>query len=136
MVRLTTIWTSKDIRLKLKYNLHRSLVLSILTYEYEYWTISAISTKIQGIKNNSYIKLLGITYTEIKINEYIKDVMISLIGTYETILQSIGRIKVKWYAHTIIHDNLSKTILQCMVEDNRKCDRPNRKWIDDIKEWS
>ena len=82
MVRLTTIWTSKDIRLKLKYNLHRSLVLSILTYEYEYWTISAISTKIQGIKNNSYIKLLGITYTEIKINEYIKDVMISLIDKF------------------------------------------------------
>ena len=32
MVRLTTIWNSKGIRFKLKYNLYRSLVLSILTY--------------------------------------------------------------------------------------------------------
>ena len=32
MVRLTTIWNSKYIRFKLKYNLYRSLVLSILTY--------------------------------------------------------------------------------------------------------
>ena len=45
MVMLTTIWNSKDIRFKLKYNLYRSLVLSILTYGCEYWTISAISTK-------------------------------------------------------------------------------------------
>ena len=32
MVRLTIICNSKDIRFKLKYNLYRSLVLSILTY--------------------------------------------------------------------------------------------------------
>ena len=71
-----------------------------------------------------------------KTNEYIKGVMISLIGTYEPIVQSIRRRKLKWYGHTIRHDNLSKTILQGMVEGNRKCGRPKRKWIDDIKEWS
>ena len=61
--------------------------------------------------------------------------MISLIGTYEPILQSIRRRKLKWYDHTIIHENLSKTILKGMVEGNRKRGRPKRKWIDDIKEW-
>ena len=137
MVRLTTIWNSKDIRFKLKYNLYRSIVLSILTYECEYWTSSAISTlKIQGFENKSHRKLLGITYKEIKTNEYIKDVMISLICIYEPIIQSIRRRKLKWYGHKIRHDNLSKTILQGMVEGSRKCDRPKRKWIDDIKEWS
>ena len=69
-----------------------------------------------------------------KTNEYIKDVMISLICTYEPIVQSIRRRKLKWYGHTIIHDNLSKTIVQCMVAGNRKCGRP--KWNDNIKEWS
>ena len=68
-----------------------------------------------------------------KIKEYIKDVMISLIGTYKPILQSIHRRKLKWYSHSIRHDNRSKTILQGMVEGNRKCGRPKRKWIDDIK---
>ena len=52
------------------------------------------------------------------------------------IKQYISRRKLKWYGHTIIHDNLSKTILQGMVEGNRKCGRPKIKWIDDIKEWS
>ena len=32
MIRLYTIWNSKYINFKLKYNLYRSLVLSILTY--------------------------------------------------------------------------------------------------------
>ena len=70
-----------------------------------------------------------------KTNEYIKDMMINLIGTYEPILQSIRRRKLKWYGHTIIHENLNKTILQVMVEGNRKYGRPKIKCIDDIKEW-
>ena len=53
---------SKYIRFKLKYNLYRSLVLSILTYVCKSWTISAISTKkLQCFENKSHRKLLGIT---------------------------------------------------------------------------
>ena len=44
MVRLTTIWHNKYIRFKLKYNLYYSILLSILTYGCESWTISALST--------------------------------------------------------------------------------------------
>ena len=45
MERITKVWYSKDIRFKLKYNLYRSLVLSILTCGCEYWTISSPSIK-------------------------------------------------------------------------------------------
>ena len=45
--------------------------------------------KLQGIANKSHRKLLGITYKEMKTNEYFKDVIISLIVKYEPILQSI-----------------------------------------------
>ena len=68
-----------------------------------------------------------------KINEYITDMMISLIGTYEPILQSIRRRKLQLYGHIIIHVNLGKTILQGMVEGNCKCGRPKIKWFNDIK---
>ena len=76
MVRLTKIWNRKYIRFKLKYNLYRSLVLSILTYGCESWTINTFPQKIQGFENKYHRKLLGITYKEMKINEFIKDVMI------------------------------------------------------------
>ena len=68
-IRLTTIWSIKDIRFKLKYNLYCSLVLSILTYGCESWTIRAILTKkTTGFENNSYRILFGIAYKEIKTN--------------------------------------------------------------------
>ena len=85
MVKLTIIWNRKYIRFKLKYNLYRSLVLSIITYGCEYWTIS-VNKNITRFENKSHRKLLGITYKEMKTNKYIKDLMIRLIGTYETIL--------------------------------------------------
>ena len=55
-----------------------------------------------------------------KTNVYIKDIMISLIVTYEPTLQSIRRRKLKWYGHTIIHDNLSKIIHPGINVGNRK----------------
>ena len=138
MVRLTIICNSKTIRFKLKYNLYRSLVLSILTYCCESWTIRlilyALSTKkLQCFENKSHTQILGIIYIAMKTSEYIKYVMISLIGTYEPILQSTCRRKLIWYGHTIIHANPRDKILQCMVEGNRKYGIPKIKWIDDIK---
>ena len=51
MVRLTTIWKSTHIRFKLKYNLYRSLILSILTYGCESWILNAnITKKSQALK--------------------------------------------------------------------------------------
>ena len=50
---------------KLKHNLYRYLVLSILTYVCETWTINAaMQKKIQAFENKSHRKLLGITYQE------------------------------------------------------------------------
>ena len=65
IVRLYTIWNSKQIQFMLKYNLYRTLVLSILTYGCETWTINAVmNKKIQAFENISHRKLLGIEYTE------------------------------------------------------------------------
>ena len=40
LVWLYTIWNSKHINFKLKHNLYRSFVVSILTYVCEAWTIN------------------------------------------------------------------------------------------------
>ena len=65
IILLYVIWDIRHIYFKLKYNLYRSLVLSILTYRCESWTISiAIQKKLQAFENKSYRKLLGIKYQE------------------------------------------------------------------------
>ena len=135
MVMLTTILNSKDIRFKLKYNRYRSLVLSILYYGCESWTISALSIKKQqGFENKSHRKLLRITYKEMKTNEYNKDVMISLLVHMN---QYYSPAAEENYNGTVIQLDMTTSVkkLQGMVEGNRKCGRPTMKWIDDIKEW-
>ena len=87
MVRLTTIWKSTHIRFKLKYNIYRSLILSILTYGCESWTLNAnITNKILAFENKSHRKLLCITYKESKTNIFFKNKMNTLIGTVEPLL--------------------------------------------------
>ena len=62
---------------KLKHNFYRSLVLSILTYGCETWTINAaMQNKIQAFENKSHSKLLGITYQERKTNVFARNIMV------------------------------------------------------------
>ena len=83
--------------------------------------ISATSIKkLEYFVNKSHRKLLGISYTELKTNKYIKCMLIHFIGTHEQLLQSIRLRKLKWYGQTIRHYNLSKTILKGMDEGNGK----------------
>ena len=95
MVRLYTIWNRKQINFKLKHTLYRSLVVSIITFGCETWTINAaMQKKIQTFKNKSHMKLLGITYQERKSNMFdehgrtlfVRNRMIELIGNYEPLL--------------------------------------------------
>ena len=63
MIRLYVSWNSRYIHFKLTYNLYRSLVLSILTYGCEAWTINVeMQKKMPSYKKKSHINLLGIKY--------------------------------------------------------------------------
>ena len=66
-------------------------------------------------------------------NIFVKNKINTLIGTFEPLLQTIRRRKLKWFGHTSRHNSITKTILQGMVEGSRKRGRPKRKYIDDVK---
>ena len=137
MIRLYTIWNSKHINFKLKYNLYRSLVLSILTYGCETWTISvAMQKKISAFENKAHRKLLGIKYQDRITNVCVRNSITMLLGTYEPLLKTIKRRKLKWFGHVSRYDNLCKTIMQGSVEGTRKQGRPKSQWIDNIAKWT
>ena len=75
--------------------------------------------KIQAFENKSHRKLLGITYKERKINVFVHNTIIEIIGNFEPLLQTIKRRKLKWVGHISRHDNLCKTIMQGAVESSR-----------------
>ena len=62
--------------------------------------------------------------------------MNTLICTFEPLLQTIRRRKLKSFGHTSRHNSITKTILQGMVEGSRKRGKPKRKYIDDVKVWT
>jgi len=69
MARLTRIWKS-GITFITKHRLYRFLVVSILLYGGESWTLLADTEKrIQAFENKCLRKLLGIRYWEHKTNE-------------------------------------------------------------------
>ena len=137
MIRLYTIWNSKHINFKLKYNIYRSLVLSILTYGCETWTISvAMQKKISAFESKAHVKLLGIKYQDRITNMCVCNRITMLLGTYEPLLKTINRRKLKWFGHISRHYNLCKTIMQGSVEGTRKQGRLKSQWIDNIVKWT
>ena len=87
MVRLDNIWYSKNITFHVKYILYKSLILSILLYGCEYWTITEIEEKrIQTFENKAHRRLLCIIYRQHKPNKYVQEIILNQIGKYEPLL--------------------------------------------------
>ena len=59
-----------------------------------------------------------------------------LLGTYEPLLKTIKRRKLKWFGYVSRHDNLCKTIMRGSVEGTRKQVRSKSQWIDNIVKWT
>ena len=117
--------------------LYKSLVLSVLLYGCETWTLNAeLEKRIQAFENKSHRKILRISYTERKTNEWVKQQITALAGGQQPLLATVKRRKLAWYGHVSCHDSLSKTILQGTVEGKRKRGRQRKSWIDNIKEWT
>ena len=136
MARLERVWRSK-ISFPTKYRLFGSLVVSILLYGCESWTLMAdTEKKVQAFENKSLRKLLRISWREHKTNEYVRKRVEELVGPQETLLATVKRRKLKWFGHVTRHDGLSKTIMQGTVAGGRRRGRQRKSWSDNIKEWT
>ena len=137
MTRLTRIWKSRNISFKIKHRLYKSLVVSVLLYGCEAWTLCADTEKrVQAFESKSFRRLLGITYRERKTNEYVRDKIKELVGEQEPLLTTVKRRKLGFFGHTTRHDTLTKTILQGTLGKKRKRGRPRKSWMSNIYEWT
>ena len=58
------------------------------------------------------------------------------MGLYEDLLATVKRRKLKWHGHVIRYDGRTKVILQGTVEGQRIRGMQNKRWIDNIAEWT
>ncbi len=121
----------------MKLKLYKSLVVSILLYGCESWTLTAyLETRIQAFEHKCFRKLLRISFTEHRTNEYVRQQVTNYAGRQEPLLATVKRRKLAWYGHVSRHGSLSKTILQGTVEGKQRRGRPRKSWSDNIRDWT
>ena len=137
MAKLSTIWKRKDISFPTKTKLFRSLVLSILLYGCESWTLTAETTKrLESFETKSYRRLLGISWADRKTNDFVCNKVTNLAGPQEPLLSIVKRRKLSWFGHITRHNALPKTVLQGTLEGGRRRGRQTKCWMDNVKEWT
>ena len=135
--RLDTIWKSNTLSFKVKVKIFKTLVVSIFLYGCESWTLKANTCRrIQAFEMKAYRKLLRISYTEHKTNEFVRNRVEELSGPQELLLETVKRRKLTWYGHVNRHNSLAKTIMQGSVEGIRRRGKQRKCWMDNILEWT
>ena len=134
---LKKIWRDRNITLRSKIRLLRSLVISIFLYACESWTLTAdLQRRIQAMEMRCYRRLLNISYTEHITNVEVRSRIERAIGPYEDLLTTVKRRKLKWYGHVSRSSGLSKTIMQGTVKGGRRRGGQRKRWEDNIKDWT
>ena len=137
MAKLNKIWKSREISIPTKIKLYRSLVLSILLYGCESWTMTAETTRrVQAFETKSFRRLLGISWRDRKTNDYVRRQIETLAGPQEPLLSVVKKRKLSWFGHVTRHNSLPKTVLQGTLEGGRRRGRQTKSWMDNIKEWT
>lgn len=137
MAKLTTIWKSRDISFPTKIKMFRSLVLSILLYGCESWTLTAETTKrLEAFETKCYRCLLGISWADKKTNDFVRNEVNRLAGQQAPLLSLVKGRKLSWFGHITRHNALPKTILQGTLEGGRRRGRQVKCWMDNIKDWT
>ena len=120
LARLKTIWSDKQISVSSKIRQMRSLVISVLLYACETWTLTAdILKKLQATEMRCFRKLLGISYRDHITNDAVRDRIKQAIGPYDDTLTTVKKRKLKWFGYVSRSSGFAKTILkeQCKEEE-------------------
>ena len=137
MAKLKAIWRDKNLSLKTKVNLLRTLVIPIFLYACESWTLNAeLQRRIQAVEMRWFRRLLGISYKDHITNEEVRSKITHQVSQYEDLLTTVKKRKMRWYGHVTRSNGLSKIILQGTVQGKRRRGRQKKKWADNITEWT
>ena len=114
----------------------RFLVTFIFLYACESWTLTTELQRIQAMEMKYYRKILHICYKDHVTNKEICAKIQQATGPNEDLLTIVKRHRLQWYGHVSHSSGLAKTILQGTLKGGRKQGRQEKKWEDNIEEWT
>src|ERR1043165_6180135 len=127
------IWKDKSVNIDTKKRLVRALIIPIITYGSELWTLTKkMEKKINAYESWLWRKMLRIPWKEKRTNDWVCKT--AGILEDETLLQSILRARLKFFGHVMRSNGLEKEIMMACGEGIRKQGRPRKRWMDMIYE--
>ena len=116
MVSLTNIWKDKSITITTKKRLLHTLVFSIASYGSECWVLKNIDKKkIEGFELWCFHRLLRISWTEKKTNEWV----LNKADVSERLLTTINHSKMAFIGHILRGKDITSDLLLGMAYGTR-----------------
>jgi hypothetical protein len=88
-----------------KMKLFRSLVMPILLYGCESWTMTEETTRgVQSFETRCFRRMLGISLRQKKTKDFMWSQVPSMAGPQEPLLTTVKRKKLLWFGHVTRHN--------------------------------
>ena len=95
-----------------------------------------IEIRIQALEMKCYSRLLNISYKDHVTNQEAHNRIQNAIGVHDDLLTMVKKRKLRWYDHISRSFCMAKTILRGRVKGARRRVRQNKRWEDNINEWT
>ena len=133
MQKLCPIWKAKDIRVSTKLRVYEALVLSILMYNSETWTLrEEDKNRLRVFEMNCLRKIKGVTRRDRIRNTDIRSEM----GMEVDVVQKIQKRRLRYYGHVVRMkpERLPNVALFGHVHGKRKRGRPRKRWFNNLEQ--
>ena len=133
MARLKTIWRDRNITFGAKVKLQRALVIPIMVYACEAWTLNTDQQRrIQAVEMRCLRRLLGISYKDRITKNEVRGRVTQKVRVYGDLRLKRGNSD----GHVTRSEGSTKTILQGTVQKKKRRGRQKKSWADNILEWT
>ena len=137
MTRLKPIWNDQNIILRSKVRLMRTLIISILLYACETWTLTIeLQRRIKAVEMRCYRRLLHISYNDHTTNDIVCKKIQAAVGPYEDILTTVKKEVTMVRTCDIDQMASAKRSYMAHLPEKRKRGRQKKRWEDNIREWT
>ena len=130
---LSTILTSKQLRIPLKIRVLGCYVFSVFGYGSEAWTLTkAMEDKIEAFEMWCLRRMGRISWKDKKTNA---DVL-KQMRTERKLLNAIKQRKLRYFGHVKRQDSFLKQVMEGKLKGKRPRGRPRTTWLDNVEAWT
>lgn len=130
---LKTVWESRDISLKTKVRVYKALVMSVLLYNSETWTMKRTDeSRLRVFEMAVFRRICGVSLRDRWRNEEIK----ARLDIECDVVEAIRRRRLAYFGHTcrMKPERIPARVLHGWIHGSRPRGRPRKRWTDAVKE--